>query len=225
MRISDLSKHSGVPVPTIKFYLREGLLQPGTPTARNQADYSEAHLERLRLIRILTDIGGVNLASARAVLNAINDPHLPLHDLCRVVHRALYTPQPFTPDATGRREARRDIDGYLEALGWRVDGDAPGREALANILAALRRFGWGCDADIFAPYAEVAYRLAAEELNFISSAGTRVEAAATVVIGTVLFESALVAMRRLAQEHQSALRFNSDIVGDIVGDIVRPHTA
>ena len=37
MRISELSTASGVPVPTLKFYLREGLLPPGDAIAVNQA--------------------------------------------------------------------------------------------------------------------------------------------------------------------------------------------
>jgi DNA-binding transcriptional MerR regulator len=44
MRISELSARSGISVPTIKFYLREGLLPPGSPRAVNQADYGEPHL-------------------------------------------------------------------------------------------------------------------------------------------------------------------------------------
>ena len=209
MRISDLSKHSGVPVPTIKFYLRERLLQPGISTARNQAKYGEEHVERLRLIRILTDIGGANLASVRAVLAAIDDPDLSLHDLCRVVHRALYTHQPYLPEVDGVEEARGRVDDYVSCRGWHVDADAPGRGALATVVAALHRFGWEVDSDMLAPYAEAADLLAARELEFVRPDASRSAAAATVVIGTVLFESALVAMRRLAQEHHSALRFGS----------------
>ena len=72
MRISALSARSGVAVATIKFYLREGLLPPGTATATNQADYDETHVRRLRLIRALIDVGGVPVASARAVVEALD---------------------------------------------------------------------------------------------------------------------------------------------------------
>ena len=37
MRISELSSVTGVPVPTIKYYIREGLLPRGERTAANQA--------------------------------------------------------------------------------------------------------------------------------------------------------------------------------------------
>jgi DNA-binding transcriptional MerR regulator len=210
MRISDLSARSGVPVPTIKFYLRERLLQPGELTARNQAMYSNDHVERLRLIRICTDIGGANLASVRIILEAINDPQLTLHDLCRAVHRTLYTHQPFIADEDGIGTTRKQVDEYIDGLGWQVDADAPGRGALASIMAALHRFGWDADVDIFAPYAEAADHLASRELEFISPDATRAEAAATVVIGTILFESVLLAMRRLAQEHHSSMHLRGD---------------
>ena len=38
MRIAELSRRSGDSIPSIKFYLREGLLPAGTATGRNQAD-------------------------------------------------------------------------------------------------------------------------------------------------------------------------------------------
>src|SRR4051812_22378331 len=71
MRVGELSRRSGVPIPTIKYYLREGLLPPGAATAANQADYSEEHLRRLQLIRALIDVGGVSVAAARDVVAAL----------------------------------------------------------------------------------------------------------------------------------------------------------
>ena len=35
MRIAELSTRSGTSIPTIKYYLREGLLPAGTATGRN----------------------------------------------------------------------------------------------------------------------------------------------------------------------------------------------
>src|ERR1700716_801088 len=44
MRMAELSAESGVPVATIKYYLREGLLPPGERTSRNQARYDDVHV-------------------------------------------------------------------------------------------------------------------------------------------------------------------------------------
>lgn len=79
MRIGELSRASGVPVPTIKFYLREGLLPAGELTSPNQARYGEAHLRRLHLIRALTDVGGLPLASVGKVVEAVEDHERPVH--------------------------------------------------------------------------------------------------------------------------------------------------
>jgi len=50
VKISELSSRSGVPVATVKFYLREGLLAGGEKSSQTQASYDASHLSRLRLI-------------------------------------------------------------------------------------------------------------------------------------------------------------------------------
>src|SRR3954464_11559505 len=57
MKISELSQVAGIPVATIKFYIRKGLLPSGSLTARNQADYDSTHVERLALIRAMRGQG------------------------------------------------------------------------------------------------------------------------------------------------------------------------
>ena len=80
MRVSELSQATGVPVPTIKYYLREGLLPRGeTTTSPNQASYGDEHVARLRLIRSLLDVGGLSVATVRDVLAAVDDPGTSLH--------------------------------------------------------------------------------------------------------------------------------------------------
>ena len=66
MKISELSSRSGVPVATVKFYLREGLLAAGEKSSQTQASYDDIHLARLRLIRAFLEVGGLSVASARA---------------------------------------------------------------------------------------------------------------------------------------------------------------
>ena len=73
MKMSQLCEASGVSVPSIKFYLREGLLPAGERTSATQAEYGPEHVERLRLIRALIDIGGLSVATAQRVLEAIDE--------------------------------------------------------------------------------------------------------------------------------------------------------
>ncbi|WP_412543690.1 MerR family transcriptional regulator [Longispora sp. K20-0274] len=188
-------------VATIKFYLRERLLPPGTLTARNQAEYDEMHVARIKLIRVLTSIGMMSLASVREVLAAIDDKCLSPRDLYQVLNRALCAQQTVSADTVAVESARASVDGFIDELGWLVDRDAPGRTALARVVAALRDLGWPCDADVFAPYAEAAEHLAVRELESMPT-GT----AADLVTRTVLFEVAFAVMRRMAYEHHLTLR-------------------
>lgn len=47
VRISELSRASGVSTATIKYYLREKLLPEGRLTSATQAQYGQAHVDRL----------------------------------------------------------------------------------------------------------------------------------------------------------------------------------
>ena len=51
MKIGELAAATNTPVDTIRFYEREGLLQPASRTASNYRVYGEAHVERLSFIR------------------------------------------------------------------------------------------------------------------------------------------------------------------------------
>jgi DNA-binding transcriptional MerR regulator len=204
MRIAELSRISRLPVATIKYYLREGLLPQGELTAANQADYSALHLHRLRLIRVLTQTGGLSLTATREVLAAIDDATLSTHDMLSTVQRALAPSRAHTADAG---EARAEIDRYLAALHWDAPADAPGRQVLADALVALRGLGRDVDATIFDPYARLADDIARRELETMPDETDRAATVEAMVIGTVIFEAALTALRRLAHARHSAHRF------------------
>jgi DNA-binding transcriptional MerR regulator len=208
VKVSELSAASGVSVATIKYYRREGLLPPGASTAPKQAEYGPEHLRRLRLIRALADLGKVPVAEIRRVLDAIDDPDLDTHEVLLIAHRAL-SPEPPAEPPPEVQEARTSVDGFLDKLGWQVSADAPGRDDLAHALATLQRLDWDVDARAFDRYARAADRLAAGELVQTALQQDRQDAVEEIVVGTVVFEMVFAALRRLAQEHHSALRFSS----------------
>ncbi len=207
MRISDLSRQSGMPIPTIKFYLREAVLPAGSRTGPNQATYGEAHLRRLRLIRVLVDVGGLSLAAVRQIIDALADDRLPLHDVLGVAHRALEKPIPA--GRLGLEATRREVDAWIEARGWHVTPDAPARDALASTLVALRGLGWQVGPRVFDRYAGHMDEIAANELAYVAGMESREAAVEATVVGTVVFERAMVALRRLAQEHHSRRRLDA----------------
>lgn len=220
MRISDLSARTGVPVATIKFYLREGLLPPGTPTRRNQADYDEQHVRALRFVRTLTSIGQFELSAVREILTAVAAEDLPLAELYKVVSRASVpadlppadlppanlTPANLTPaDTAGLAGAAADVDRFVRELGWRVDADAAARAQLSHVVAGLQQLGCLESMDLLRPYAEAAERLAVRELDLVPKGDPDIERA-TAVAWTILLEIGLSALLRMARGHHAAIR-------------------
>ena len=53
LKISQLAQKAGVSIPTVKHYVREGLLPPPMKTSRNMAYYSEADIHRIRFVKKL----------------------------------------------------------------------------------------------------------------------------------------------------------------------------
>ena len=204
--MSELVRRAEVPVATTKYYLREGLLHPGSRTAPNQAEYDASHLHRLRLIRVLVEVGGLEIAQVRAVVEALDDPAVSTHRLLGLAHYAIGSRSGgrASPEDTPERG---EVDLLLEELGWQVTPDAPGRAELAAALAGLRRVGWEATADRFRPYADAAFALAEHEVGAVSDEPSRAETVERAIVGTVVFEKALVALRRLALEHHSKTFF------------------
>lgn len=53
LKISQLAQKAGVSTPTVKHYVREGLIPRPVKTSRNMAYYSEADIHRIRLVKKL----------------------------------------------------------------------------------------------------------------------------------------------------------------------------
>jgi DNA-binding transcriptional MerR regulator len=167
MQMSELSRRSGVPIPTIKYYLREGLMMPGTATAATRAEYGQPHLRRLRLIRALLEVGGLPVASIRRIIAALDDETVGLHVLFGTVQYALpphISPRPGDPDW---RAAEREVDALITGLGWQVEPDSPARGLLAGALVALGRLDQAPAGLSLRVYAEAMRRLAGLEIDSV----------------------------------------------------------
>ncbi len=85
MRIGQLATVSGVPVETIRYYEKEGLLPEPQRAANNYRIYQEHHLERLTFIRNCRAFD-MSLEEIRALLTAATEGEstcLPINDIVR----------------------------------------------------------------------------------------------------------------------------------------------
>jgi DNA-binding transcriptional MerR regulator len=169
MRISELARRSGVPVPTIKYYLRESLLPSGTTTAPNQAVYDDLHVRRLRLIRVLLDLGRLSVVATRDLLCALDDGQVTTGDLLAATHARLGPTHRVRLDEATRRAARAQVAAVADRYGWRVSPDTPDLERLVEVLATLRVLEMDGVHDALESYAAAATRLAERDLQTLAA--------------------------------------------------------
>src|SRR5687768_5407527 len=110
IKMAELAKRSGVPSPTIKHYIREGLLPgPQVRTSRNMAYYDARLAERIRVIKSLQA-----------------ERFLPL----RVIGELLESP----PSAGLRRDAQRKTLGALAPI---VDDRGEKRRRRSDVMKTI----------------------------------------------------------------------------------------
>lgn len=205
MRIAELSRRSGVPVATIKYYMREGMVPQGKRTSPNQAIYDESHLRRLRLARALVDVGGLPVAVARDVLRTLDDARPSLHDLLGKAQYAATARKDARPDTTEDwRLAEDDVRALITERGWVILPEGPALFSLIEAIAMLRGLGQSSYLQLLGAYADAAERLAVEEVAHVVAQPAIESMAEVVVVGAVLGDALMAALRRLAQESVSS---------------------
>ncbi|HJN93567.1 MAG TPA: MerR family transcriptional regulator [Dehalococcoidia bacterium] len=224
MKVSELAGRAGISIATIKYYIREGLLPAGELSAPNQASYGDRHLERLQLIRALREVGGLGVDATRHVLQALDVPGPSSHSILGDVMDAMALASPeddleserTAVDREAFRVAVADVSQLIADAHWEISADAGARRELAAVLATVRRI-WIPDFLVqgLVPYVETANRLVDFERAVVEQGDPRVgiegvdmerpddEAVRSMVLGTVLFERAIVALRRMAHEDRS----------------------
>lgn len=219
MRIGGLSRETGVPVATLKYYLREGLLHPGVATAVNQAEYDDTHVRRVRLVRTLIELGRLSIADVAAVVAAVDDDDVPIHDtfgitqdaLVRDLHRDAHAD---TPELDA---AHRLVDDLVLRHGLRVRPDAAVRDMLADAIVHLADMAVVDLHDLGSQLTTectvmldslVAWFRDMAEFEIASVPDTdRAVMVEYTVVGTVVMETVMAAIRRLALEDASDRRF------------------
>jgi DNA-binding transcriptional MerR regulator len=203
--VSELSAATKIPLPRIKFYLREALLPPADLSAEKRAFYDERHAQRLRLIHTLRQVAGLSVPAIRALCRELDDPRGDI--LSAVLHvidalgRDESKTSTFAPAASAKMRAK--LRTYLAGRGLKIRPQSP---ALAELSRALLGLHAVLDVEVppeaLAPYLEAMLALADHDLaatrNLISDPAS---AALAATFGTVLYEPVLLLLRRLAHEH------------------------
>jgi len=139
LRIGELARAADVPPSTVRFYEREGLLEPSARSASNYRLYAKEDLERLRFIRA-AQATGFTLKDVKALLRpapcgrvqALIEQRLgevarrtaELRRVKRVLERSLDTCRAHAP--SGRCKVMDELSSSARSpRSWRAAGPEP----------------------------------------------------------------------------------------------------
>ena len=172
IKMSELAKRSGVPAPTIKHYIREGLLpEPAKRTSRNMAYYDADLVQRIKTIK---EIQRTRFLPLKVIKEMIDGAVEETKDATTMEGFSLALAEMASHESITRKEAiaggtsKEELDWY-EQQGLihrvKVDGKAGYR---GDDLAFLKTLRSGREAGIseeMLPHTKIAaYYAAVEEL-------------------------------------------------------------
>ncbi|WP_233711925.1 MerR family transcriptional regulator [Kribbella turkmenica] len=198
--MTELSQRSGVPIPTIRYYIREGLLPSGQFTSPNQATYDDSHVRRLALIRAMVEVGEMSIAAVGKLFRHLETKGGDEFVTLGLVQYSLTRELSPSDDS----DAVTRVRDLLDQLGWRVNDHNPARSVLATTVETLDRLGYDDLLGLLDRYAAAAHELAEAEVDLMLAREGLDNRAGAVVVTGVLGDAMLSALRRLAQEDVTA---------------------
>lgn len=115
LTIGNLSRRTGVKVPTIRYYEQMGLIAPAERSEGNQRRYGRSERERLSFIKHARDLG-MTIESIRELIDLSAHPERPCDQADRIASEQLKS-------VRDRIEKLRRLEHELERISTRCSGD------------------------------------------------------------------------------------------------------
>jgi DNA-binding transcriptional MerR regulator len=197
--MSELAARTSVPVPTIKYYLREGVLMSGRAVSATRAHYDDLHVRRIALIKALST-RGLSMAQIKSIVGLIDEPGESLFATMGAATAAL---PPRTTSVSDHACPR--ARAALATVGYVVPDDLPAVAQLEHALADAEAAGVPMTEDRLRAYAPHIKSIAAYDIDQMPLVPAA-DAIEYAVLGTVLYEPILAALRRIAHAGLAAER-------------------
>jgi DNA-binding transcriptional MerR regulator len=182
LKISELAEEAGVPVATVRHYLREGLLPEGEKTSRNMAYYPRELVERIRLIKQLQEERFMPLRVIGELLEREDGDPDRLRALVDLEARVIGLALADERERTSAAELSERYDVPIEVLerlsslgvtGPHAEGYSPSDERIVEAISRFRAAGYdesvGFTVHDAARFLEPLEDLARREAEMLSS--------------------------------------------------------
>jgi DNA-binding transcriptional MerR regulator len=203
MRLGELSEQTGISPASIKFYLREGLLDAGERINPTRAAYGEKHVQRLQMIQVLRTSIGLGLEDIRRIIDASagadtsQEQRLALLETLQSVVLGLEAGKPGGSTAG---------DGLIRDMKW-PDVRSDARDAVDRQLTAMEALGAAVEPRTLAAYARAADAIADAQLSYSDTQGSVEDLIITAAIGMHTHTQLIVKLVGLAQASHSIRRY------------------
>ena len=169
LRMKELAEASGVPGPTIKHYLREGLLPEPVKTSRNMAYYPPEFVDRIQLIKRLQEERFMPLRAIKSLLDESPERAEAMVEVeDRIIERAIAGEQTRTSAAEVRERygIPKEVLDRLEEIEVLTPNSRGYSPSDVQIIEAISRFrAGGYEQEIgFTVYDTLRYKKAMEAL-------------------------------------------------------------
>lgn len=233
MQLKELSARTGVTPASIKYYLREGLLQPGESVHATRARYSERHVQRLELIQALRRIVHLNFEQIRTILS-LADSGAPRLELLGTVQREVLglAPQETATGHTGTGSAGTDsagtdsagtgsagthaTDAVVHLMNW-PDVPSDARSALEAHLAMMASLAIPVSDELIRAYGTAVDSIAGLDIRLTTDSDDPDHMILTAAVGMHTYSQLLLKLLALAQASH-AIRALSRNVGSPTHD-------
>jgi DNA-binding transcriptional MerR regulator len=203
VRISELSRTTGVSVASIKYYIREGILAPGEVDGPNRSTYGDAHAARLRLVRGLVEGAGVSIAGVKQITDAL-DGGMPLNDAFGVAQAAV----PLAGASSTEEPSEEAVERVLAVVAG-IGRSHPAIPIAARALDTFAVVGDPLSERWLARYAEAAAIVARADFDELEERSDPADQARIAAVGTALGDVVFQSLRRIAQATEGERRFPS----------------
>ncbi|MEO5744111.1 MAG: MerR family transcriptional regulator [Terracoccus sp.] len=210
MRVSELADRTGVTIASVKYYIRIGLLHPGVAQSATRAEYDESHVERVRLVRTLVDVGGLSIERISEVVAALDNPPASRHELLGTAHEVLRDRDRRPVSVSARKLVDHLVPACLTSdPDSPSEGRSPATLTLDQAITVAESSGWPITAETLTAWAEAMRTVAQIDVVADLAEVSPAEALKYVIVGNVLTDPILIALRRVAQERISAERLSA----------------
>lgn len=218
MKLNQLAEQAEVPAPTLKFWIREGLLPRAPLKNARTAVYGKQHLQRAMLIKVLREEFDASLPVIRTLTEAIDSGERTdlVLQRCQSVASAAWTADRSAHRAAGDTEdapASRYHDtvaALCRRVGW-PDESTLARDELAVALEALDRHDVSLSPDDLVGYARALEPIAAVDLDIVTSEDTVDMIAIRTLLGVRAQVAVLVAVNQLAHTSVALTRLRQHL--------------